>query len=124
VRDPRDVIASQFELWGRLVPGDSPERREHAWVLAHERLLRLASRERVPIVRYEDLVADPARVAGAMLAHCGLAPDPACIAHLKPTNIGRHRTSRDERVRGWRPGPGLMSLMERLGYGAGTDDAG
>ena len=116
VRDPRDVIASQFELWGDIVPDDSPERRERAWVDAHERLLRRAEPDRIPIVRYEDLVDDPTRVAGAMLDHCGLRRDPACTAHLKPTNIGRHRSSGDERIRNWTPGSRMMSLMERFGY--------
>lgn len=116
VRDPRDVICSQYERWHACVEGDSPQRRERAWVEAHRRLLELRRREPIPLFRYEDLARAPALVAPTMLACAGLPDEPQAYRHLRPVNLGRHASPTLPELASWRPGTAMCDLMARFGY--------
>lgn len=118
VRDPRDVISSQFELWGDLRPDDGPTRRERLWVADYERLSTLQRHWDIPMFRYEDLVTNPRQVGPRMLAHAGLSCPEACLTHLRPINIGRHRRETSGALRDWSPGSEMVGLMDRYGYAA------
>lgn len=120
VRDPRDVVSSQYELWGGTRAHDTPQWREACWVADYERLASWQSRMDIPVFRYEDLVSQPQRIGPQMLAHAGLSCPEACLAHLRPTNIGRHQRTASEALKAWTPGAGMLGLMDRYGY-AGTE---
>jgi len=116
VREPRDVICSQYERWHTLVEGDSPQRRERAWVEAHRRLLELRRREPIPLFRYEDLARAPALVAPTMLACAGLPDEPQAYRHLRPVNLGRHASPTLPELASWRPGADMCDLMACFAY--------
>ncbi len=114
VRDPRDVIASQFELWGHLDPDDTPLRRERCWVEGYTHLETLRRRLDIHLVRYEDLAADPATHMPRLFSHCGIDDYPAAYRHIRPVHVGRHRHS--AALTDWTPGPAMLELMELYGY--------
>lgn len=114
VRDPRDVIASQHELWGHLDPEDTPARREARWVEGYRHLEALRRRLDIKLVRYEDLAADPGAHMPALYAHCGLEDFPETYRHIRPVHVGRHREGGS--LGGWMPGPGMRELMALHGY--------
>ena len=116
VRDPRDVIASQFELWSHLVEDDSPEQREATWVEGYEHLERLKDELNILTVRYEDLAANPAALMPQIYQHCGLEDTPDAYQHIHPVNIGRHRQTNSPAIARWTPGPAMCHLMARYGY--------
>ena len=116
VRDPRDVIASQFERWGGMVEGDSPKRRERAWVRAYERLEALRKRVPVAVFRYEDMSHCPASGASAMLACCGLCDEARAYAHIRPVSVGRYSTTTCRALQAWSPGDAMCRLMALWHY--------
>ena len=72
VRNPLAVLHSAWSRW--LTP---PSEREAVWARAQRNLLAARATlgpERFTLVRYEDLVREPARELAALAAFCGLAP--------------------------------------------------
>ncbi len=116
VRDPRDVVCSQYERWHRVVEGDSPRRRERAWVDAYRRLLTLRRSEPIPLFRYEDLVRAPALIAPTILACAGLHDEPDAYRHLHPVNLGRHTSPTLPELAAWSPGRAMCDLMAGFAY--------
>lgn len=77
VRDGRDVALSYRGLWfGR---GDDVEAQARFWVSEIERTRRFCEATDAVEIRYEDLVADPARVLTALCARLDLAFDPRML---------------------------------------------
>lgn len=123
VRDPRDVIASQFTLWSHLVPGDTPRAREDRWVEQYEHLESLRQLFHIPVFRYEDLAAAPGCYAPMICQHCGLSDAPESYRHIRPVNVGRHRKELRPELRAWAPGHRFRWAMERYGYGGNKAQA-
>ncbi|MFQ5422287.1 MAG: sulfotransferase [Anaerolineae bacterium] len=118
IRDPRDAITSQFELWGRRRKEDSPARRERAWLDKYAHLLELQQQATIPLYRYEDFAAAPACYAPQLFRHCGVADDPAAYAHIRPTSVGRYFASASWPVRRWRFSPAFRRHLAQFGYEA------
>ncbi|MFQ5400877.1 MAG: sulfotransferase [Anaerolineae bacterium] len=118
IRDPRDAITSQFELWGRRVKEDSPGRRERAWLDKYAHLERLQETMEIPLFRYEDFVAAPACYAPMLFRHCGVAHHPPVYAHLQPTSVGRYFASADWHIRRWRFSEPFRRHLQQYGYDA------
>ncbi len=135
IRNPEDVIASQYEVlgrgsrrhaierWRRLVQefrhleDDSLERRETHWLAKNDHLFELITKgENIPIFRYEDLAAAPHVYMPHIFHHCGVEHVPESYADFHPTNVGRRRRSTDREVRNWRPGARLAKAMAFYGY--------
>jgi hypothetical protein len=119
VRDPRDVIASQHDLWYDLAPERTPEVRETAWVTAYRNFERVRERledENCPLFRYEEFSADPGSWAPRLLEYCGLAVLPNSYAHIRPVSIGRFFISGDRKIHSWVLGEDIRMLAARYGY--------
>ena len=54
IRDPRDAITSQYELWRTNVKSESPKKRELAWLAKYHHLEDLQEKLYIPVFRYED----------------------------------------------------------------------
>jgi len=113
IRDARDAISSQLDRFRGLVAGDSPAFREKLWLKRYGLLETLRAASGIPIVRYEDLAADPNAVMTRIMAYCGLEPIPQTWAHIKPVNVGRFKMPADA---GWSPSPALIEHLQRFGY--------
>ena len=116
IRDPRDAIASQFELWGPLVPDDSPRRRERQWLDNYRHLAELRERLYVPIFRYEDLSSAPSCYVPMLFHFCGLREIPSTYDHLKPTSVGRYWYSLNPAIRRWKMSPSFQQHLREFGY--------
>jgi len=113
IRDARDAISSQLDRFQGLVSGDSPAYRERIWLRRYSLLEMLRAASGIPIVRYEDLTAHPAKVMPRVFKYCGLESRPETWAHLKPVNVGRFN---HPRAKGWTPSPELFDHLRRFGY--------
>jgi SAM-dependent methyltransferase len=119
IRDPRDVIASQYELWHDVTPDTTPEHRDRRWVEYYQRFERfqvLIGKERCPLIRYEDLSRDPQYWIPFILRHCGMADIPEIYAHIRPVSIGRYSRTRDLALLSWRYSEDLKAVAARYGY--------
>jgi hypothetical protein len=113
IRDARDAISSQLDRFQGLVDGDSPAYRERLWLKRYNLLETLRAASGIPIVRYEDLAAEPDKVLRSIMAYCDLTPIPETWDHIRPVNVGRHLRPD---VPGWSPSAELMAHLERFGY--------
>jgi SAM-dependent methyltransferase len=124
VRDPCDVISSQYELWKGNHPTGVPELRDQAWTRYYENLegfCEAIGRENCLIVRYEDLSADPAKWFAKIYGHCGLRDVPETYAHIRPVSVGRYKRSKNSLIAAWQPSEQLQHVARRYGYVVGGD---
>jgi hypothetical protein len=86
----RNPLATLYSSWRRF--GMRPALEEGHWVRAYETLLRLAERrpEQVTIIRYEELVTDPARLASLL----GIEGPLASTERLHSKSLERWRQDR------------------------------
>jgi hypothetical protein len=107
VRHPVDTLYSMWRRWSV-----DPAVRQHEWVRAYTNLLHLRDdlRDRVLIIRYEDLVGDPV-VISRLSAHVRLSlPVPS---YLRADSI--HAWHADRRF-SFNPSRELSALAEAFGY--------
>lgn len=109
VRDPMDTLYSMWRRWS--VP---PDTRQHEWVRAYRNLLALRERltDSVLLIRYEDLVRDPAEIQ-KVCDHIGVEWQPEIGAGLVTGSIGAWRR---DRTYGFRPSPAVVQLASEFGY--------
>ncbi len=117
IRDPRDAITSQYELWRSHVENDSPKKRESVWLKQYQHLEALQEAfAHVPLFRYEDLASAPACYAPMLLRHCGCADIPESYAHIRATSVGRYSASLLAAVRRWKFGDEFVAHLKKYGY--------
>ena len=82
----RGAVASGFSIYKQLFAGGHDHGYDLAEIAAHrggyERLMahwQAALPGAVHLLTHEDLVADPETAIRRLLAHCGVAFDPACL---------------------------------------------
>lgn len=96
VRNPIDVVYSSWRRWGSL-----PEENQHEWLRAARNLQRLvgALGPRLAVLRYEDMVGDPARLDFAH-AFAGV-----------PRSPQSRRFLHGESIQEWRRDPGFRFAL-------------
>jgi hypothetical protein len=107
VRNPIDTLYSMWQRWRGL-----PNHNQHDWYTAYTNLLRLRDLvgERLTIIRYEDMVRDPAQLA-PIYHFMGLANESAGFLHDR--SLGKWRS---DRRFGFRLAPAVVALAEQFGY--------
>lgn len=93
IRDPKDVITSQFELWKEYTLNDSLEKREKFLLKQYQHLEKLQKENNIPLYYYEKLSRDPVKYMTEIYNHCELPIENNTWSHLKPVSIGRYSTS-------------------------------
>ena len=86
----RNPLATLYSSWRRF--GMRPAQEERHWIRAYQNLLRLAERrpDRVTIIRYEELVTDPERLASLI----GIQGPLASTEKLHSKSLERWRQDR------------------------------
>jgi hypothetical protein len=117
IRDPRDAITSQHELWGAALKRSSLSKREALWLDRFDHLDEIQEDfGYIPIFRYEDLVKAPDCYVPMIFHFCDLTNYPHVYNHITPTSIGRYRFSINAKVRRWKMGYALKRHLLRYGY--------
>jgi hypothetical protein len=117
IRDPRDAITSQYELWKSYVKDDSPKKRELAWLEKYHHLEYLQDNfADIPLFRYEDFASAPSCYAPMIFKHCGCVVIPETYEHIKPTSLGRYSASVLPSVRAWRFSDKFVTHLKKYGY--------
>jgi hypothetical protein len=109
VRNPMDTIYSQFRRWRAR-----PERLQEQWQVAYENLLALKERcrERLIVLRYEDIVRSEAALE-PVFRFCGAQVDDVAPTILHAASLAKWK--RDRRF-GFVPDESLVALARRYGY--------
>ena len=117
IRDPRDAITSQYELWKNFVKDVSPKSRELEWLRKYQLLESLQNNfADIPVFRYEDFSSAPLCYASMLYKHCEVAVIPETYAHIKPTSIGRYSASILPSVRAWKFSDEFVMHLKKYGY--------
>jgi len=109
VRDPMDTIYSMWNRW--RVP---PERSQHDWVRAYQNLLWLQEQvgERMLLVRYEDLISEPAHLQ-EICTLVGIEVVAGMGSSFSPASV---RAWRKDKRFGFQPASEVKELAHALGY--------
>ncbi|HEU4327295.1 MAG TPA: sulfotransferase [Roseiflexaceae bacterium] len=107
VRNPMDTMYSMWQRWRGM-----PEENERDWITAYQNLLRFRERlgERLLILRYEDMVRDPALLRPV---YGFLEVDARPSDYLHRESLGKWRN--DPRF-GFRLSEETLALAEQYGY--------
>ncbi len=117
IRDPRDAITSQYELFTSQYKGPSPENHEELWIKRYAHLEGIKKKiGYVPVFRYEDLAAAPSCYAPIIFNYCGIRHLPYTYDHIRPTSVGRKTTSLFSRVRRWKMSKEFKEHLVAYGY--------
>jgi|TARA_Y100000310_G_C20537530_1_gene741610 hypothetical protein len=117
IRDPRDAITSQFELWRSYVPGDSPKKREIDWLKKYSNLEKIKRRlKNVPVFKYEEFCQNPLIHVRKLLDYCDISEAREVYSHIKPTSIGRYSGSINPRIVTWRFSQEFLNHLKFYGY--------
>jgi hypothetical protein len=108
VRDPRDVVASYYDAWGARPHAVLAER----WAIDQRELLgarQSLGAGRCVVLRYEDMVQDPAGARLEIARLLGTRPAPATVGGSSPLYLSWEHWKRgtedpvsDDRVERWR----------------------
>lgn len=117
IRDPRDAITSQHELWGAALQRSYLSKREASWL---DRFIHLDEIQRnfgyIPVFRYEDIAKAPNCYIPMIFHYCEIKQCPQTYCHIKPTSIGRYRYSINYKVRNWKMSYAFKRHLIRFGY--------
>lgn len=117
IRDPRDSISSQYELWNKYVKNDTPKLREKEWLEKYNHLERLNKYFGfIPIFKYEDFAQSPAIYAPIIFDYCGIENIKATYEHIRPTHVGRYSTSLNLKIRTWKFSEEFKNHLKKYGY--------
>ena len=117
IRDPRDAITSQHELWGSTIKHSSLRKKETLWLDRFDHLDDIQEDfGYIPLFRYEDLVKAPDCYVPMIFHFCELAIYPQIYHHIKPTSIGRYRYSINMKVWRWKMSYVFKRHLLRYGY--------
>lgn len=115
IRDPRDSITSQHELW-KSFERVSPKDREKEWLDKYHHLERLQNNNLIPLFRYEDVTAAPSCYLPMLFRHCDCQDVPESYDHLRPMTNGRYSASLSPSIRFWRFSDAFSSHLRKYGY--------
>lgn len=117
IRDPRDAITSQYELWNSCVENDSLEKREVHWLSKYTHLEELQTTYgHIPVFRYEDFSSVPNCYATMIYEYCGISSLRETYDHIKPTSIGRYSASLNRKIRRWCFSVEFVKHLSKYGY--------
>lgn len=117
IRDPRDAISSQYELWKSYLKDDSPSKREIAWLKKYHHLEQLQQTfAYIPLFRYEDFSVAPICYGSILLDHCGCSQIVESYQHIRPTSIGRYSASISPKIRFWHFSQEFKEHLKKYGY--------
>ncbi len=117
IRDPRDTIVSQHELWRSVFKKMTIDRREARWLNRYQHLEEIQEEfGYIPVFRYEDVSQAPRCYIPMILQYCGLQNIPQVYDHIRPTSIGRHTKSINLEVRRWKMSFSLKKFLVKYGY--------
>jgi 2-polyprenyl-3-methyl-5-hydroxy-6-metoxy-1,4-benzoquinol methylase len=119
IRDPRDAISSQYELWKDVYKPGTPQYRDSHWVENYRRFQwfqGLLGKENCPIIRYEDFSADPKRWGSFIFQYCGVADIPQVYAHVRPVHVGRYYETEENALLEWEFSRPLIDVAAQYGY--------
>lgn len=104
IRNPKDSIVSQFELWDKKNNNTivkSLKKREKKWLKYYTNLEIFMKERKFKIYRYEDLVKNK-KLFKKIFQLCGLSYKPYYVSHIKPTSIGRFNLTLFKEVKKWK----------------------
>lgn len=117
IRDPRDAITSQYELFTAQFKGISPKKHEKLWIDRYAHLEEIQNKiGYLPIFRHEDFSAAPSCYAPIIFNFCGVRHLPYTYDHIKPTSVGRKSASLYTGIRRWKMSKQFKEHLVKYGY--------
>jgi len=117
IRDPRDAITSQYELFTAQYKGAAPKHHEKQWIYRYIHLEEIQKKIGfLPIFKYEDFSAAPSCYAPIIFNFCGIRHLPYTYDHIKPTHVGRRSASLYREIRRWKMSEQFKAHLVRYGY--------
>jgi hypothetical protein len=116
IRNPRDAITSQYELWKDYTGEVDLKKREKKWILYFNNIEKFKKKINFPTYRYEDIANNKTIYFKKIFKECNLKFEKKSFKLFKPTSINRFHKVLNKKVRNWIPNRNFKSHMIKYGY--------
>jgi|TARA_B110000977_G_C10984479_1_gene457417 hypothetical protein len=116
IRNPRDAITSQYELWKEHTGEISLKKREKKWLSHIINIEKFNEKVSFPIYRYEDIANNKKIYFKKIFEECDLRFEKKSFKLFKPVSINRFHKIFNKKIKQWSPGKKFKLHMIKYGY--------
>lgn len=120
IRDPRDAISSQHELWDKNLSINKLilkiKQREKKWLRQYENLEKFQSNLKFKVYKYENLSRNKNKFFKEIFKTCNLNYNEKYTSHIKPTSIGRYSFTFYKSLKRWKFSNKFKLHLSKYGY--------
>ena len=120
IRDPRDAISSQHELWDKSLSKAKlilkVKKREKKWLSQYENLERFQNSFKFKVYKYEHICNNKNKSFKEIFKKCNLVYNQKYTIHIKPTSIGRYSLTFYRSLKKWKFSSKFKKHLSKYGY--------
>ena len=116
IRDPRDAITSQFELWNEYTMEDNLLKREKNWLKYFQNIEKFKKIFFFPIFKYEDIALNKNKYFKKIFKHCKLKFEKDSFSQFKPVSLNRYNMVLHPKIKNWKLSVKMQKHLKKYGY--------
>jgi len=101
IRDPKDAITSQYELWKEYTKEQNLNEREQDWLNKYKNLELLNKFHDIPLFYYEKIANNPEHYFSKIYDYCNIKFYRESFSHFKKVSINRYNLTFNKKVTSW-----------------------
>jgi hypothetical protein len=102
IRNPRDAISSQHELWKEYTNEQNLLKREIDWLNNYKNLEEINKIINIPLFYYEKIANNPEYYFSEIYKFCEIDFEKTSFSHFKKVSINRFNLTFDKTVKNWK----------------------
>ena len=116
IRNPKDAIASQHELWSEYTGEVNLIEREKNWLKYFRNIEKFRKIFFFPIYKYEDIAHNKSKYFKKIFSHCKLKYEKQSFESFKPVSINRYNKVFNSKIRNWKISSSLIKHLKKYRY--------
>lgn len=116
IRNPKDAITSQHELWQEYTQEENLINRESDWLHKYKNLELIDKSLKIPLFYYEKIANDPEYYFSEIYKFCEIAYVKTSFSHFKKVSINRFNLTFNKTVNYWDWSEEFEFHLKKYGY--------
>ena len=116
LRNPRDAITSQHELWKEYTGEYNLKKREKNWLKYISNIEKFRSKVKFPLFRYEDIAMNKNIYFKKLFKSCDLKFEKETLNDFKPVSINRYDMALNKQVKNWKGSRKFKIHLKKYNY--------